>query len=109
MAAEFGARLTLAHITAGVEMFGPGGTYIVPEFKKELTEYATEEIAKLQQEMGTQAEVFIGSGNVPEHLNMAAQQTNADVLVIGCRPAGGRLRANGYTIVRELKVPVVSV
>jgi len=109
IAADFGAHLTLAHITAGVEMFGPGGAYVVPEFKEELTQYATEQIARIQQEMGTHADVFVGSGNVPEQLNLAAQKTNADVLVIGCRPASGRLRASGYAIVRELRVPVLSV
>ena len=30
MAAEFGARLTLAHVTAGVEFWGPGGSYVNP-------------------------------------------------------------------------------
>jgi nucleotide-binding universal stress UspA family protein len=109
LAEDFGARLTLAHVTAGVEMFGPGGTYVVPEFKEELRQYATEHIAKLQQEMSTHADVFIGSGSVPKQLNLAAQQTNANLLVIGCRPANGRLRANAYSIVRESSVPVLSV
>jgi nucleotide-binding universal stress UspA family protein len=109
IAKDFDAHLTLGHVTAAVEMFGPGGAYVLPDFKRELTQYATEEIAKLQREMGTHADVFIASGNVPKQLNLAAQQTNADVLVIGCRPANGRLRANAYSIVRESSVPVLSV
>jgi nucleotide-binding universal stress UspA family protein len=107
-AEDFGAHLKLGHVTAGAEMFGPGGTFVLPDFKKELTQYATGQIAKLQQEMGTHAEVFIASGNVPKQLNLAAQQTNTDVLAIGCRPANGRLRANAYSIVRESSVPVLN-
>ena len=42
-----------------------------------------EEIAKLQQEVGTKAEVIIDSGNVPQLLNQAAERTKADVLVLG--------------------------
>src|SRR5580658_6404462 len=32
IAAEFGARLTLAHVTGGVEFWGPGGSYINQEW-----------------------------------------------------------------------------
>ena len=34
MAAEFGARLTLVHITAGVEIYGPGGSHVDPVWKE---------------------------------------------------------------------------
>ena len=34
MAAEFGARLTLAHVTAGVEIWGPGGSYVNPRVER---------------------------------------------------------------------------
>ena len=34
MAAEFGARLTLAHVTAGVEFWGPGGSYVNPRVER---------------------------------------------------------------------------
>ena len=74
MAAEFGARLTLAHVTAGVEMYGPGGTHVIPELKEELVRYASKEIAKLQQDVGTKAEVIIASGDVHKLLNRAAEQ-----------------------------------
>ena len=75
MAAEFGARLTLVHVTAGVEMYGPGGSYVLPELKEELVGYAAKEIAKLQQDVGTKAEVIIDSGDVHKLLNRAAEQT----------------------------------
>jgi nucleotide-binding universal stress UspA family protein len=111
MAAEFGARLTLAHVTAGVEMYGPGGTHVIPELKEELVRYASKEIAKLQQDVGTKAEVIIASGDVHKLLNRAAEQSKGDLLVIGHMPSGGHLGANGsgYAIVRESHIPVLSV
>ena len=111
MAAEFGARLTLVHITDGMENYGPGGSYVDPAWKEKIVGFVAEEISKLQQDVGTKAEVMIDSGNVPEVLNRAAEQTKADVLVIGHVPAGGHLGANGsgYAIIRESRVPVLSV
>jgi nucleotide-binding universal stress UspA family protein len=111
MAAEFGARLTLVHITAGVEDYGPGGSYVDTAWKEKIVGFAAEEIAKLQQDVGTKAEVIIDSGTVPELLNRAAEQTKADVLVIGHLPSGGHLGANGggYAIIRESHIPVLSV
>jgi nucleotide-binding universal stress UspA family protein len=108
LAAEFGARLTLAHVTAEVEVYGPDGFDFGPAWKERLISSATQEIANLQREMGTKAEVFIESGDVPKLLNQAAKQTEGDVLVIG-RPSRGRLRATGYGIIRESRIPVLSV
>ena len=36
----------------------------IPEWKEKLVGYATKEIAKLQQDVGTKAEVIIDSGDV---------------------------------------------
>jgi len=86
MAAEFGAGLTLAHVTASVEFWGPGGSYVNVEWKAALVGSASQQVAKLQQEIGTQADVFIGSGDVPKALSVAAKQTKADLLVTGAAP-----------------------
>ena len=109
MAAEFGASLTLAHVTAGVEIWGPGGSWVNPEWKEVLVGYASEHIAEMQQKMGIKADVFIGSGDVPKVLSQAAKQTNADLLVTGCNPYGGHLRTHGYSIICAVPVPVLSV
>jgi nucleotide-binding universal stress UspA family protein len=111
IAAKFGARLTLVHITPGVEIYGPGGLQVLPEWKEELVGYAAGEIAKLQQDVGTKAEVIIDSGGVHKRLNRAAEQVNGDLLVIGHLPVGGHLGDNhsGYAIVRESHIPVLSV
>ena len=109
MAAEFGARLTLAHVTATVEFWGPGGSYVNPEWKEALVGDASQHLAELQQDMGIKADVFIGSGDVPKVLSQAAKQTKADLLVTGCYPYGGNLRTHGYAIICAVPIPVLSV
>jgi nucleotide-binding universal stress UspA family protein len=62
-------------------------------WKEKFVGAAATESAKLQQDAGTKAEAIIDSGNVPEPLNRAAEQTKADVLVIGhirAQPFGGQ-------------------
>ncbi len=109
MAAEFDAHLTLAHVIASVKFWGPGGGYINPEWKEALVSDASQQIAKIQQDMGIQADVFIGSGHPAKVLCQAAKQTKADLLVTGCYPYGGRLRTHGYEIICGVPVPVLSV
>jgi len=109
MAAEFGARLTLAHVTAGVELWGPGGGYVNVRWKEELEADASEHIAALQKEMGTKADVLIGSGDVPRVLSQAVKQAKADLLVSGSLPYGGQLRTHGYGIICAVPIPVLSV
>jgi len=111
MAAAVHATLTLVHITGSVEIYGPGGFHVDSEWKEKIVGFAAEEIAKLQQAVGTKAEVIIDSGNVPDLLNRAAEQTEADVLVIGHIPGRSHLgdNGNGYTIIRASQIPVLSV
>jgi nucleotide-binding universal stress UspA family protein len=109
LAAEFGARLTLANVTGGVESWGPGGDYTNAVWEKELVSDASEHMAALQKEMGTNAEVFIGSGNIPTALSQAAKQTTADLLVTGFQPYGGYLRTHGYAVISALPIPVLSI
>jgi nucleotide-binding universal stress UspA family protein len=111
MAAAVDATLTLVHITAGVEIFGPGGPHVDPVWKDAIVGFAAKEIATLQQDAGTKADVIIDSGNVPQLLNRAAAHTKADVLVIGHSPLRGHLgdNGNGYGIIRESSIPVLSI
>jgi nucleotide-binding universal stress UspA family protein len=109
MSSEFGARLTIAHITAGVEFWGPGGSYVNPKWKAALVGDASAHIAELQRELGIDANVYIGSGDVPKGLQQAAEQTKADLLVTGSQPYGGYLRTHGYAIISAMPIPVVSV
>ncbi|HTX37521.1 MAG TPA: universal stress protein [Bryobacteraceae bacterium] len=111
LAAALDATLTLVHITDSVEIYGPGGSHVDPVWKEKIVGFATQEIAKLQQAVGTKAEVIIDSGNVPELLNRAAGRTKADVLVIGHLPGRSHLGDNGegYGIIRESHIPVLSL
>jgi nucleotide-binding universal stress UspA family protein len=111
MAAAADAALTLVHVTTSLETYGPGGSYVNPVWKETIVGFATSEIAKLQLDVGMKAEVIIDSGNVPELLNRAAERTKADVLVIGHKPRRGHLgdNGNGYSIIRESHIPVLSV
>jgi nucleotide-binding universal stress UspA family protein len=109
IAAEFGARLTLAHVTASVEIWGPGGNYANPRWKQELVDDAARQLARLQKDTGLKADAFIGSGDVPKVLTQAAKQTKADLLVTECYPYGGNLRIHGYAIICAVPIPVLSV
>jgi len=109
MAAEFGARLTLANVTASVEFWGPGGHYVNEKLKEDLVRDASEQMSKLQQDTGVKADVFIGSGDVPKVLSQAAKHTDADLLVTGCYPYGGHLRTHGYGIICAVQIPVLNV
>ena len=109
IAAKFGAHLTIAHITSSVELWGPGGSYVVPELKEALLAEASEYITKLKKDTGIDADVYLGSGDVPKVLSEAAKQTKADLLVIGCRPYGGHLRTHGYSIICAVPIPILSV
>ena len=66
---------------------------------------------RLQQSVGTKAEVILDSGNVLELVNLAAERTKADLLVIGHSPVHGHLgdNGNGYAIIRASRIPVLSV
>jgi nucleotide-binding universal stress UspA family protein len=111
LAGEFGARLTVAHVTSSVEIYGPGGSHVVPDFKEAVVGYASKEIAKLQQDAGTNAEVIIESGDTAKRLRHVIEQTKADLLVLGHTPSRGHLgeNGNGYSIIRDAHIPVLSV
>ncbi len=109
IADKFGARLTLAHVTPGVELWGPGGNYVNRELKKEYVGYASRHMAEFQQTMGIKADVYIGCGDVPMVLSQAVKQTKADLLVTGCRPYGRHLRTHGYAILCAVPIPVLSM
>jgi nucleotide-binding universal stress UspA family protein len=111
LATSIGAALTLVHITDSVGIHGPGGLLVDPTWKETIVGFATKEMDRLQQSIGTQAEVIIDSGNVLQLMNQAAERTKADLLVIGHSPVRGHLgdNGNGYAIIRESRIPVLSV
>jgi nucleotide-binding universal stress UspA family protein len=109
VSAEFGARLTLVHVTAGVEFWGPGGRYVNQQWKAALVSNASQEMARLLHETGIKAEVVIGSGDVAKVLSQTAKEKKVDLLVTGCQSYGGYLRTHGYAILSQMTIPVMSV
>jgi len=109
MAAEFGARLAIVHATPQLEGDGLGTLYFAPEWREALTNHIKQQIADLQRDAGTQADVFVEGGDAPKAVRAVAETTRADLVVIGRSPSGGRLRTNAYGIIRESPCPVLSV
>jgi nucleotide-binding universal stress UspA family protein len=111
LATSVGAALTLVHITEGVGIYGPGGLRVDPIWRDTIVGLATKEMDALQQSLGAQAEAIIDSGNVLQLLNQVAERMKADLLVIGHSPVRGHLgdNGNGYAIIRESRIPVLSV
>jgi nucleotide-binding universal stress UspA family protein len=109
IADEFKAHLTLTHVTAGLEQWGPGGWHVDQKWKDALVHDASQRIANLEHDTGIKADVIIGSGDVPKVLRQAAKRTNADILVTGCYPYGGNLRTHGYAIICGVAIPVLNV
>lgn len=108
-ATEFGAKLTLAHVTPSMEVYGPGGYHVLTEMKNELVNSAKAQLNKIKQEMGIPATAFVGSGNVAKVMGQAAKETKADLIVVGSRSIAGRFGDTAYGIIRESPVPVVSI
>jgi len=76
----------------------------------ELVGYAAKEIAKLEEDVGTQAEVINERGDVHKLLNRAAERAGGDVLssAHAFRRSFGR-NGSGYAIIRESHIPGLSV
>lgn len=109
LAKMFGARLILAHVTPSVENYGPGGSYVLPDFKEALVSSSMRQLSKLKDELGVNAEFFVGSGAISKVLAEAVKETGADLLVIGRRTSVNRLGANNYAIIRDSPIAVLSV
>jgi nucleotide-binding universal stress UspA family protein len=110
LAAEYGAKLTLVHATPAVE--SRPAKYFDSEMFQTLIAGAREDLDKLQEKLGTSAEVYIEGGDPAAVVRKAAEHLEADLLVIGRGSAAegfGRLRTHAYAIIRHSPCPVVSV
>jgi nucleotide-binding universal stress UspA family protein len=109
IAEEFQAKLTIAHVTPDVQMYGPGGDYADPTWQRELTASAEELIARLQKDTGATGDSAIESGDPAKGLAKIAARVGANLLVAGCHFSGGHLGSNTYSILGESPVPVLSM
>jgi len=108
---DLDAALTLVHITERVGIHEPGGLRVDPARKETIVGFAAKEMMKLQQNLAVKAEVVVESGPVIELLSQTAERTKASLLVVGHSPLHGHLgdNGNGYAIIRESQIPVLSV
>jgi nucleotide-binding universal stress UspA family protein len=111
MASEFKARITLVHVVASLDP-RTQDYYLAPEWRGYLIDAARKEIEKIQQRVGTRAEVDLEMGDISKAVCSAAGRLQADLLVIGRGLAEGfvgRLRTHAYAVIREAPCSVVSV
>jgi len=108
MQKEFDARLTVVHAMA----CSATGNQADAQWREEMEHTVRDDMARLQQRFGTQADLVIESGDPPKVVCEYAAREKADLLVIGRGSAAGvfgRLRTNAYAIIRQSPCPVVSV
>jgi len=110
LAREFDSELMVAHAVP-IEQSRPA-KYLNSEFFAGLVKDAETAIRELQNQIGTQAPVLIEGGRPAEVIHDLAAKAKADLVLIGRTGATkgiGRLRTNGYAIIRSSPCPVVSV
>jgi nucleotide-binding universal stress UspA family protein len=105
-ASKIGAGLSVLHVIAAEGAASEGDP------KSEQRESARERLAELVAAAGYGGTVRIAAGPVKEALLSAANDSQADVLVIGRSPQSGligRMRDLAYALIRDSACPVVSV
>lgn len=109
LAAEFGAHLTLAHVTVSMAILAPGGSWSNPEYQQTLVDDASRRLTELKKNLSINADLLIGSGDVPKVLSQISKKVKADLLVLDCYPSSGNLRLHAYAIICAVAIPVISV
>jgi len=108
LAESQGAQAQLVHAIPGVDT---ASAQADPTFAEFLFKVARERIQRMQDEAGTKFELLLHGGKPERVVRDAAFDFDADLIVIG-RGADhvlGRLRSDGYSIIRDAPCPVLSV
>ena len=109
-AGEYGADVDIVHAipTSTVSV---GGFYFDPEWRTQVQNEARDRIAYLREGLGIKGEDRVETGEVAPAVRAVAEETGADLVVIGRSHGGvlGRLRANAYAIIRESSCPVAAI
>jgi nucleotide-binding universal stress UspA family protein len=111
-AAEAEASLRIIHAIPGSDPKLPVQLGLEEEIENAARRQAREQIDALQKKAGSRAPVRIAAGPVKDALLRAAEQSDADALIIGrsSQPGSlGRLRDLTYAMVRDSPFPVISV
>lgn len=110
-AREQGATVKLVHAIPAAQQ--PEGIDIEGrKFRSYLFDVAREELQKVQQEAGTSFETVIEGGDVAPVVRQAAEENDADLIVLGrgvMQELFGRMRTHIYSVIREAPCPVISV
>jgi nucleotide-binding universal stress UspA family protein len=110
LAGAFEAKLRLVHAVP-VDETRPE-KYLEADYDATLIKIGREEIVNLQQQAGTSLEASVEGGAVSRVVREAAEKFAADLVVIGrgkLHKTFGRLRSNGYAIIRDSPCPVLSI
>lgn len=110
LAERFSAEVLLVHCVPVPET-GPSKDFH-SEFDRFLAASATEKIALIQKQAGTDFPICMEGGHVSKVIRDAASHFGTDLVVIGrghTHSPLSRLRTNAYAIVRDAPCPVLSV
>jgi nucleotide-binding universal stress UspA family protein len=110
-AREYSAHLAVVHAVPSSSM-DPATVCFDPEWSILAKKQAHERLAFMGGELGITGEIAVETGDAPEAVRAFAENSAADLLVIGRgRATGspGRLRTNAYAILREAPCPVVVI
>jgi nucleotide-binding universal stress UspA family protein len=112
LAADLEARLIVAHAIPSL-VFNPETYYLEADMRRALIGDARASISKTLESSRTPgAEVRVEGGNVSTVVRAVAEDSRADLLIIGrasSKSMLGRLRTHSYALIRESPCPVISV
>lgn len=104
--------LIVIHAAPRVEVGGTYGNWFPPETRDAIEKGAREALAELLAKAGCKAEVHVRSTEPVEYIREKADESYADILVIGRDAQSGPLkglREHAMAIIREAPCPVISV
>lgn len=112
LAKSVDAELTVIHAAPSLEYGATYGDWFPVDARDVLVKGAAERLAKLMAKVGCDATTHVDSADAIAYVRDMAEESKADVLVIGRSPkkgVWGRLRTHAYGIIRESPCPVISV
>jgi nucleotide-binding universal stress UspA family protein len=104
--------LIVIHAAPRVEVGGTYGNWFPPEARESIEKGAREAVADLMAKVGCHGEVHVASAEPADFIRSAADESYADILVIGRDTQSGPLkglREHAMAIIREAPCPVISV
>jgi len=108
LARELDAELTLVHASPSTRIYGPGGSYEIPERRAAVLAEARERLRDLVRDANVHASTFADTGELVDVLNEAATRCGAELVVVGqCPPFAAR--GSCLHVMQKAVVPVLGV